>query len=41
LLLLEDGPEPLEIVDDALHRQLRRVALRNMAANIDDAALGH
>ena len=38
--LFEDRAQPLELVDDALHRQLRRVALRDMAADIDDPALG-
>jgi hypothetical protein len=37
--LFEYRPQPFELVDDALHRQLRRVPLRDMAADIDDSAL--
>src|SRR5439155_26192469 len=38
--LVERRAQPLEIVDDALHRQLWRVALRDRAADVDDAAIG-
>jgi len=32
--------QPVESIDDALHRQLRRVALRDRAGDVDDATLG-
>src|SRR5712692_5760538 len=38
--LFQRRAQPVEIVDDALHRQLRRVAPGDRAGDIDDAALG-
>jgi hypothetical protein len=38
--LVERRPQPFEIVDDALHHQLRGVIRPHHAGNIDDAALG-
>ncbi len=39
--LLQRRLQPVEIVDDALHRELRRVALLDRAGNVDHAAIGH
>ena len=39
--LLQRRPQPVEVVDDALHGELRRVALLHRAGDVDDAAIGH
>ncbi len=39
--LLQRGLQPVEVVDDALHGELRRVALLHRAGDVDHAAVGH